>query len=248
MNHNDGVSEVCARVSNVLKTLPTPTGTSREDFFKRRNLWSVEIQSTCSQAIEHYRSILSLIDQGLHRPAASLSRNIHEACFRFEYLSRNKVELRDWMEWQLGRDYHFIKDFLQYETAASDSSKQNFEDQMKDLNAFMGRPPDKPKFPWKSTGHILCNISSGMPVGYKRRLRRLLYDYPSRYVHISAGGAPTSGYVLGASQASLLLTITIGTELCRDEQLVSTKLSREIEEIITLCNKLRGIEEMGSES
>ena len=32
--------------------------------FAQRNLWSVEIQSTCEQVIEYYEGILLLVDQG----------------------------------------------------------------------------------------------------------------------------------------------------------------------------------------
>ena len=138
MNSGDGTARVCTRVNEVLKALPTPTGASREEIFEQRNLWSEEIQSTCHQVIEYYKSILILVGQELHRPAASLSRSIHEACFRLEYLSRNKSELRDWMEWQMNRDYYFIKDFLQYETAVSGSSKRNLEKQLRVLVAVMG--------------------------------------------------------------------------------------------------------------
>ena len=247
MNCSDGTAKVCARVTDVLKALPTPTSASREEIFEQRNLWSVEIQNTCYQVIEYYKSILILVGQELYRPAASLSRSIHESCFRLEYLSRNESKLRDWIEWQMSRDYHFIKDFLQYETTVSDSSKRNFEQQMKDLVAAMGGPPKKRKFPWTSTGQILSDISSDMPDGYDKRLRRLLYDYPSRFVHIRAGGAPTTNYVVGGARSSLLLAITLGMKLCRDEQLVPTDLSRETDEIIAMCTKLRGIEEMDNE-
>ena len=247
MNSGDGTARVCARVNEVLKALPTPTGASREEMFEQRNLWSEEIQSTCHQVIEYYKSILILVGQELYRPAASLSRSIHEACFRLEYLSRNKSELRDWMEWQMNRDYYFIKDFLQYETAVSGSSKRNLEEQLRVLVAVMGGPPDKRKFPWRSTGKILSDISGDMPDGYDRRLRRLLYEYPSRFVHIRAGGGPTPDSVVGGARSSLLLAITLAMKLCRDEQVIPTDLSRETDEIVTMCDKLGGIEVMDNE-
>ena len=247
MNYVDGTAKVCARVNEVLKALPTPTGASREEIFEQRNLWSMEIQSTCYQVIEYYKSVLILVGQELYRPAVSLSRSIHEACFRLEYLSRNESELRDWMEWQMTSDYHFIKDFLQYETTVTDSSKRNFEAQMKALIAAMCGPPKKRRFPWRSTGHILSDISSDMPDGYDKRLRRLLYEYPSRFVHIRAGEGPTPDSVVGGARSSLLLTITLAMKLCRDEQLVPTDLNRETDEIVTMCTKLRGIEVMDNE-
>ncbi len=242
MNCGDGTAIVCDRVSEVLKALPTTTGASREQLFEQSNLWSVEIQNTCYQIIEYYKSISILVGQELYRPAASLSRSINEACFRLEYLSRNEGELRDWMEWQMNRDYHFIKDFLQYETTVSASSKRNFEKQMEDLVAAMGCTPKKRrKFPWRLTDEILSDISSDMPGDHDKRLRRLLYEYPSRFVHIRAGGVPTPESAVGGARSSLLLAVTLAMELCRDKQLVSTDLSRETEEIVTMCNNLRGI-------
>ena len=241
MNYIDDTANVCARVNEVLKALPTATGASREEIFEQRNLWSVELRSTCYQVIEYYKSILILVGQELYRPAASLSRSIHEACFRLEYLSRNESELRDWMEWQMTRDYHFIHDFLKYEITVTDSSKQNFEAQMKDIVSAMGCSPTKRRFPWKSTGHMLSDITSDMPDGHDKRLRRLLYEYPSRFVHIRAGGVPSPDSAVGGARLSLLLAITLAMTLCRDEQLIPTDLSRETDEIVTMCNTLRAI-------
>ena len=248
MNCDDGTAKICARVNEVLKILPTPTSVvTPEKIFGRRNLLSVEIRSTCSQMIEYYKSILILVGQELYRPAASLSRSIQEACFRLEYLCCNENELRDWMEWQMSQDYHFIKDFLQYETTVTDSNRRNFEEQMKELVTAMGYPPKKRGFPWRSTGEILSGISDNMPDGYDKRLKRLLYEYPSRFVHLRAGGDPTPDYVVGGARSSLLLAITLAMKLCRDEQLVPTDFSRETDEIVTMCNKLRGIDVMDSE-
>ena len=65
MNRGDGAAKVCARVNEVMKALPRPRrGATREEFFAQRNLWSVEIQSTCDQVIEYYEGILLLVDQG----------------------------------------------------------------------------------------------------------------------------------------------------------------------------------------
>ena len=203
MNCHDETAEVCARVEQVLKALPIPTDTSREEIFERHNLWSEEIRSTCNQVIEHYKSTVILVGQDLYRPAAALSRSIHEACFRFEYLSRNKCELQDWTEWQMSQDYQFIKDFLQFEATVSTSNKQNLGKQLKGLVDAFGGPPTQRRFPWKANGVILAAIASGMSDGYKQRLRRLLYDYPSRYVHIRGVGLPSPESVVGSSPSLL---------------------------------------------
>ena len=241
MNPSDGTAEIRGRVKELLKALPRPVAISREEVFTQRNLWSIEIQSTCEQVIEYYESILMLVDQRLYRPAAALSRSIHEACFRLEYLSLKENELQDWMEWQMSRDYHSSKDFLQYETTVSDSTRRNHEAGMNDLVAAMGEAPKKRPSPWKAIGDILKDISAKEPGGYRQRLTRILYEYPSRFVHIRAGGVPSPEYVVGGARASLLLTIQIAMKLCGDEQLVPTELNGEVDEVKAMCEKLRGI-------
>lgn len=106
------VDEICGRVEEALKGLPSPEPTSREAMLATDYLWRLEIFWTCGQVIEHYRSVRLLIDQGLHRAAAALSRSIHESKIRFEYLVHNEGELLDWFEWQWSRDYHQFKDEL----------------------------------------------------------------------------------------------------------------------------------------
>ena len=101
--------------------------------------------------------------------------------------------------------------FLQYETTVSDS--RNFRAQMQDLVAAMGGPLKKRGFPWRGPGEILRDISSDMPDGHDKRLRRLLYEYPSRFVHIRSGGGPVPDYIVGGAQSSLLLSITLAMEL-----------------------------------
>ena len=64
----------------MLKVLPILTDPSPETFFEQSNLWSEEIRNTCGQVIEYYKHS-TLVDQGLVRPAAALSRSISEASF-----------------------------------------------------------------------------------------------------------------------------------------------------------------------
>ena len=239
MNREEGTAQVCERVGEVMKALPLPKDSSPAEVFTQQNLWSLEIRSTCGQVIEHYNAILTLVNQDFLRPAAGLSRNIHEACFRFEYLTLNKGQLTDWTEWQMSRDYHFCEDFLQYETAAKASTKAEFTKQKTELEVLMGAPPSRRGPSWKTTDEIIQAISSGMPIGHDKRLKRLLFQYPSNFVHIRAVGIPSRDYVIGGAQSSLLLVMTLAMKVCRNDQLLPVGLSGEIESIITLCDKLR---------
>ena len=172
-------------------------------------------------------------------PAAALSRSVHEACFRLEYLCLNKCELPDWMEWQINRLYHFVSEVLQFENTINPTGRRNFQAQKNELGALLGKTPKRRGFPWRNLDGILSNISSGMPSGHDKRLRRLLFDYPSAFVHFGVVGAPGTGYSVEAARSSLLLSMELAMKLCRDEQLVPNELSTEVDAIATMCDQLR---------
>ena len=238
MDRQSTARAICGRVEDVLKELPCLTDISHRDFFTIDNLWKREILSTCSQVVEYFRSILVLTGQNLLRPAAALSRTIHECCFRFEYLSINEGELRGWTEWQLKRDYQFHNDFLKYETSVHPINRWLVAKDARKLASVLGSSLGKAGDQWKSNGEILGAISSSLPPGHEKRLRRLLLDYPSNYVHIRVTEEPTLQYVNGASEASVLLTIKIAMELCRDKGLAPKGLRDEVSDIANVCDQL----------
>ena len=238
MDRQSAAIAICGRVEDVLKELPCLTDISHGDFFTTDNLWRREILSTCSQVVEYYRSILVLTEQNLLRPAAALSRTIHEYCFRFEYLSVNEGELRGWTEWQMKRDYQFHNDFLKYETSVSPINRWLVARDARKLASVLGSSPGKAGDHWKSNSEILGAISSSLPQGHDKRLRRLLFDCPSTYVHIRVNEEPTPQYVQGASEASVLLTIKIAMELCRDKGFAPNGLKDEVSGIANVCDQL----------
>ena len=240
-------AEVCGRVKEVLDALEGPVSMSWEEVFKKPILWSLEIRSTCGQAIEYYESIRKLLDHGLRGPAAVLSRSIHEASFRLEYLMLHDAKLAEWMDWQFRSDYFFHDDSLKYDPCLSEATKQWHEKKRQEALDLLGRrPPKRPKDSWKDAGDIREGITANPPEGcdpkgYERRLNRLLYRYPSRFVHIRLGDPPAREYVLNGSRANLLFMIQLAMELCRDKELVPTIPGEEIEEIITMCKRIRGV-------
>ena len=229
---------ICGRVEEVLKELSGPVDISHGDFFKMDNLWKREILVTCSQIVEYYRSVLVLTEQSLLRPAAALSRTIHECCFRFEYLSVNESELRDWTEWQMKREYQFLNDFLKYELSLLPINRWLWERDARKLGSVLEISPGKAGDQWKSNSEILRAISSSFPQGHDKRLPRLLFEYPSNYVHIRATEEPTLQYVQGASEASVLLTIKIAMELCRDKGFAPNELIHQVNDIAHDCDLL----------
>ena len=230
---------VCTAAEDVLSELPGWTMASCDEFFESDNLWRVEIQSTCSQIIEHYRGILLLIDQGLPRPAAALSRSIHEACFRFDYLVDNEHEVRDWTEWQLNQDYHSLSDSLQYDTGFYAETKRVQEEIKKRFADLLGGPPAKRRpHPWKDTSIIFASVARNLPDGVDKKLQRILIGFFSGYVHIRRGIEPPAEWTEGSAETSVLLAIQRSMELCRDKGLLSHEADEVASGIVKICGAL----------
>ena len=231
----DAVAELCVRVEQALQDLPGPDRTSREAFFATDSLWRMEARSTCEQAIEYVRAIISLLDQGLTRPAAALSRSIHECYIRFEYLLDHEDQLRDWFKWQISRDYHSAQDRWRYDTGLSTSDKQGLQEDMKIMEALLSEVPIKPGDQWKSTGCMLKDISRNLSAGSHLQMRRHLIAYPSEYVHIRVSGFPPTGPIIGLSAISFSEIVRRAMTLCTDKRMIDLPAG----EIGALCRKVR---------
>ena len=182
------LAEVVTRVKEVLWDLPGPVRTPPEAFFDIDNLWKIEIPSTCRQSIEYVCGVMLLIDQGLNRPAAALSRSIHECYIRFEYLSDHEEELPDWFHWRKSHDYHATRDTLRHFARLSEADTQRLQEGIKDVEDLLGGAPSKPTYPWKSPTSMLQYVASSFgPEAYGPLYRQLIAD-PSEYVHIHGKG------------------------------------------------------------
>ena len=95
MDRHSEILDICAVAEHVFAQIPLEVADSREKHFASKNLWSLEIESTCSQIMQFYLACCLLVNQDLPRPAAALARAIEEACYRFKYLAEN--------EWGIGR-------------------------------------------------------------------------------------------------------------------------------------------------
>ena len=238
MNRHSGTLEVCTRVENLLNELSKPTMNSPEEFFATDNLWKIEIPSTCEQIIEHYSGILLLTERNLPRPAIALSRSIHEAYFRFEYLADNEHELRDWTEWQMSHDYRRFRESLQYDTELDAETRRGLKERMRQFEDLLGAPPRKLRNQWKATSEILCNIANNLGDGWDKRLRRLLVQYPSGYVHIRVSGQPPRRWIIDSTEVSVLSAMRRATELCLDKEMLSSQASEQASEVVTMCKNL----------
>lgn len=230
------VTEVCARGQEVLKELQ-PQGVPHAEFFEMDNLWRIEIWGTCQPLIECYQSILLLTDQRFLRPAAALSRSVHEAHIRFEYLADNEHELRSCIEWQMSRAYHRNLDYLRYDAGLHPQSDREARALKRDFEALLGRRPKKPPYPWRGNAMMLENIAGHFPSGFHKMLLRRLIEYPSEYVHIGVSSEPAADSVIGTTELCVLLTIQRAMKLCRDKQLTSSRARETANEIVMLCDE-----------
>ena len=247
MDRHEEVVKVCESVKQVLKELPEIAHTNREEFFETGNLWRYQIQSTCLQVQEYYDSVWTLAGRGLLRPAAALSRTIHETSIRLEYLKNQEGSLADWWTWQITRTYFFIADQLRHDELNPLSRVLLRKDKSK-CEKLLGEPPPKNcRTPWKCTTELITGAAKGKSEDYVNRWRRLLFNYPSNYVHNNYAQEPTLAYVVGSSQLSVLMTMQVAMEICRDRQLASHETIEAANDIVALCGNLRGVEDHESE-
>ena len=235
MNWPDAIAALCVRVEEALKDLPGPAVAPREEFFAPHNLWIMEVRFTCEQSIEYVRGILFLLDQGLNRPAAALSRSIYECWIRFEYLLDHEAELRDWFEWQISHDYHSCLERSLYDADLGATDKQGLQEDMNIMEGLLGEVPRKRGHQWKSPGSMLKDISRNLPAGSHPLLRRHLIAYPSEYVHIRARSVPPSGPIIGLSAIFFTEIVKKAMKLCLDTQLIDVPAG----EIEALCDTVR---------
>ena len=231
---SDTIAELCLRVEQALKDLPGPDRTSREAFFATDSLWRMEVRFTCDQAIEYVRAIILLLDQGLTRPAAALSRSIHECFVRFEYLLDHEDQLCGWFKRQISRDYHSAHDRWRYDTGLSAADNQGLQEDMKIMEALLGEVPIKPGDQWKSTGSMLEDISRNLRAGFHLQMRRHLIAYPSEYVHIRVSSCSPPGPIIGLSAISFSEIVRKAMQLCTDKRMIDLPAG----EIGALCRKV----------
>ena len=234
----DPIGELCDRVRRAMWDMPEPVLEPRGAFFDIGNLWRIEIQSTCRQAVEFLRGVHLLVDDGLDRPAMALSRSIHECCIRFHYLADNEAQLSDWFRWQMVHDYHATRETLALYNAIGGADEKLLERWRQELQAikdFLDGEPDKPQPFWKSARTMLRDPTSGWDQEAQQGLYGQLMAGPSDYVHIQVTGQPNLWEILRLSEESFLAIIKKAMQLCRQEQL----LGESATEIEALCHGIQ---------
>ena len=203
MNQNHELERLCTLVESALDGMRRRR-LSPSEFWEPDNLWEWEISNTCTQILECYRGILVLAAGNLSRPAAALSRSIHEAYIRFVYLTDREDELRDWFEWQMIREYHSARESLEYDQFISADRREEYRYVMSNIHTLLEMPPTKRRFPWRPIGDMLNHIARDLPEGTDRQLKRHLLDQFSDNVHISLGGDQPLELTIGLAEVSIM--------------------------------------------
>ena len=239
MDRHSEILDLCAATEHILYQIPLRAASSPEEYFAMDNLWSLEIESTCSQIIQYYRGVRALIDQGLPRPAATLARSIHEACFRFKYLAENEHELNDWEEWQITQDYHFAQDSLRHDLADDYTEiRRHLGRAIEEWEHLLDGPPARRPHPWKSTSEIFRDVEEDVPEGRGKALRRHTIGFFSEYVHIRRTVEPPPDLTMFAVEFSVLLTVRRAMVLCREKGLLPHGANEHAGEIVQKCENL----------
>ena len=212
------LAQVVTRVKEVLWDLPGPVYTPPHAFFDVDNLWKIEIPSTCRQAIEYVRGVMLLIDEGMNRPAAALSRSVHECYIRFEYLSSHEDELPDWFEWQMSREYHAASDTQRHFDRLPAAHVGRQQERMEEIEVLLGRAPSKPNNQWKSAPSMLQDVASRFGTETYGPLYRQLLADPSDYVHVHGSIGPSWMAIMRLTEISFSLIIKRAMQLCTSKR------------------------------
>ena len=73
-------------------------------------------------------------------------------------------ELKDWEESQLARDYHLLRAYLEHDVrllnpSHAAESGQVVRGNIREIEDLLGNPPRPRPHPWRSTSHIVDNLS-----------------------------------------------------------------------------------------
>ena len=231
------MDELCQRVRDAMWDLPEPVRSTRDKFFVIDNLWKIEIRSTCDQAVEYVQGVWLLVDQGLNRPAAGLSRSIHECGIRFHYLAENEDELPDWFLWQMSHDYHAtLETISQCDALGAEHAERSrgLRKEIREVADFLGREPDKPDPFWKTAQAMLRDLTSDLGPEVAGPIYFQLMSEPSDYVHIHVTGQPNWMRTLDMTETSFVAIIKKAMRLCSEKQLLGPSAT----EIAALCDEI----------
>ena len=225
--------------SEVLQQLPAPSGPSHDEYLDPKNLWNLEISSTCPQVMQFYRATLVLVDIGMFEPAAALTRSINEATYRFRYLEANESELLDWTTWQMRKNYHLIRNTLRYDSHAyPDDLRRTLEARLTLFERVLGGKPTLPHAPWRDNDAIIKDLNENSADGLGKRAVRHNIGLFSEYVHIRDVPSPPPDLVILGAEFHTLLTVRRAMVLCLENDLLPDEVKEYANRIVSVCETL----------
>lgn len=245
------ILDLCVAASDVTDHLTTASAVPRETYFSDEHLWRLETDTVCALVHEYYAGVLVCIEQQLDSPAAALTRCVHEVCFRFKYLVEHEEELRDWEEWQLAQDYHFLKTSLEHDVSflkPDDGELGHIvRGHMAAIEDLLEGPPPPRPHPWRTTSQIFDNLVDveTLPNRRGRGFRRHTIGFFSEYIHPRRFPTPPEGLTLVAVGFSVLLTLRRAMELCRQKHLLVPEANAQAGKVMEECERLLGDAEAG---
>ena len=108
------------------------------------------------------------------------------------------------------------------------------------VERLLGGQPNNREDRWKQNKEILEAVTGEWTDGQRKRLRRLLVEIPSTYVHIrgTAVPRPPPEWIIRTTEISVLSTIQQAMEKCLERHLLTQKINAEAAAIAKLCENL----------
>ena len=225
--------------SEVLEELPAPHGPSHDEYLDPKNLWDLEISSTCQQVMQFYRATVVLVDIGMVEPAAALTRSINEAAYRFRFLEANESELLDWTTWQMRRNYHLIQNTLRHDShACPDDLRRTLEARLTLFEQVLGGKPALPSATWRDNDTIIKDLNENSADGFGKTVIRHNIGLFSEYVHIRDVPSPPPELVILAAEFHTLFTVRMAMVLCLENDLLPDEVKEYANRIVNVCETL----------
>ena len=224
----------------------------RETYFSNEHLWRMETDTVCALVHEYYAGVLACIERQLNSPAAALTRCVNEVCFRFKYLVEHEEDLRDWEEWQLAQDYHFLKTSLQYDVRFIGPDNQDVEHtvrgELANIERLMGGTPSQRSHPWRTTSQIFDNLEDVKTLANdrSRAFRRHTIGLFSEYIHPRRFPIPPEDLILSSVGFGVLLTLRRALELYQQKQLLPPEVHAQAGKVMEECERLLGDGSLGT--
>jgi len=163
-------------------------------------LWKMHLKNVHPQVIEHWRAVVSLLDQDLVRPATSLTRALNEISVFNVYLFLSPDKIEEWTEHQLTIYKEDAEKFKKFDTDFFPGELEQANETLSSVKEILGREPNLTS--WLDYGTALESLMSAPDEWAAKRYKRSTYDNLSKFVHIGISGMPDRSQILAEAARS----------------------------------------------